>query len=143
MRCLSFSFAFLFIFSFKSFSQGSLKNKLEFDSLKTIQPNLVEKLQFKNFFRNDVRKQIGNNLLLGLTLNSKIVYDTEALLPNYNYNLIDYSDEELASFKESFNLLMEFAKQARNKYDLGEVGKYLGMSRKLLAIILAIVSLAK
>ena len=38
---------------------------------------------------------------------------------------------------------MQLTKKDRNKYDLGFVTKYLGISQKVMAIILAIISVAK
>ena len=100
-------------------------------------------LQFKNFFRNDVKKRMGNDLMLGLEFYSKTINDSTLILQPYSLDLRDYPKEELESFKESFSLLMELAKKDRNKYDLGFVTKYLGISQQVMAIILAIISVAK
>ncbi|MBK7632799.1 MAG: hypothetical protein IPJ23_19395 [Ignavibacteriales bacterium] len=86
---------------------------------------------------------MGLDILFGLNFYSKSINDSALFLQPYNLDLKDYSKEKLESFKESFSLLMELAKKDRNKYDLGIVTKYLGISQKVMAIILAILSIAK
>ena len=81
--------------------------------------------------------------LYGLELYKKAVNDSALLLEPYSFDLKDYSKEDLKSFKETFSLLMELAKKDRNKYNLGFVTKYLGISQQVMAIILAIISVAK
>jgi hypothetical protein len=51
--------------------------------------------------------------------------------------------DELESFKLSLNILRGIEYKNRTKYDLGEFGKYLGLSRNIIAIILAVLSLMK
>ena len=81
--------------------------------------------------------------MLGLELYLKAKNDSALSPQPYSLDLKDYSKEELTSFKESFSLLMEIEKNDRNKYDLGFVTKYLGISQQVMAIILAILSVAK
>jgi len=52
-------------------------------------------------------------------------------------------EDELKSFKISLNILREMEYESLIKYDLGELGKYLGLSRNIMAVILAIISLLK
>ena len=73
----------------------------------------------------------------------KSIKDSSIVNKYPGWKMNDYSEVELAYFKESFNQLMEIAKKDYNKYDLGEIGRYLGISRKFLAIILAILLVAK
>ena len=80
--------------------------------------------------------------LSGLELYVKTINDSLFITKLYTLDFNNYSETELAYFKESFNQLMEIAKKNHYKYDLGEVGRYLGISRKILAIILAILSVA-
>lgn len=50
-------------------------------------------------------------------------------------------DDEFLYFRDSFLKSLQAAYKDQMKYDLGEFGKYLGVSKKLFAIILAILSL--
>jgi len=143
MRCTKFIIICIFIFQCKYFSQENHQDFSIKDSTSILNPINTNDLQFKNFFRSDVKKRMRNDLILGLELYSKSLNDTVLLLQANSFDFNNYSKEELKSFKESFSLLMELAKKDRNKYDLGEVGKYLGLSRKVMAIILAIISIAK
>jgi len=81
--------------------------------------------------------------LFGMELYVKAISDSVLFTQPYTFNKSDYSEEELAYFKDSFKQLMEIAKRNHYKYDFGEVGRYLGISRKILAIILAVISVAK
>ena len=54
-----------------------------------------------------------------------------------------YSEDDLESYKKSVNILMALGYENYTKYDLGELGKYLGISQKLMAIILGILTLLK
>ncbi len=71
-------------------------------------------------------------------LTYSILYQ-RSLLPSLNNqtNSIDQFD----SFKESLYNALALEYKRRQRYDLGEFGKYLGISRNLLAIILGIISL--
>ena len=81
--------------------------------------------------------------IIGLELYVKAISDSVLITQPYAFNTSDHSEEELTYFKDSFKHLMEIAKKNHYKYDLGEVGRYLRISRKILAIILAIISVAK
>jgi len=81
--------------------------------------------------------------LFGLEFYVKAISDSVLVTQPDTFNKNDYSEEEFTYFKDSFKQLMEIAKKNHYKYDLGEVGRYLGISRKILAIILAIISVAK
>jgi len=64
------------------------------------------------------------------------------VIPKLNSsNKIQISSDKLASFKNSWTRLMELEYKESTKYDLGEVGKYLGISKNVFAIVLAILSL--
>jgi len=80
--------------------------------------------------------------LLGLQLYEKIISDSLFIIYPNTLNLNNYSNEELAYFRQTFQQLMEIAKKNHYKYDLGEVGRYLGISQRVLALILAILSVA-
>jgi hypothetical protein len=49
----------------------------------------------------------------------------------------------LESLRISLKILREIEYRNRMRYDLGELGKYLGLSRNVTAIVLAILSLLK
>lgn len=59
---------------------------------------------------------------------------------NYSQNIIDHNDQITRSKKELYRILAIKYKE-RNKYDLGEIGKYLGVSKNVAVIILAIISI--
>ncbi len=143
MRCIRLIIICIFIIHCKCYSQENLSNFSIKDSTSNVNPINKNDLQFKKFFRSDVKKRIRNDLMFGLELYSKAINDSVFLLQPYSLDLKHYSKEELESFKESFSLLMELQKKDRNKYDLGFVTKYLGISQQVLAIILAIISVAK
>lgn len=143
MRFIELTVVFILIFQCMSFSQENLKEYFIKDSANISTPINKNDLQFKNFFRSDVNKRMGNDLMLGLQLYSKAINDSPIILQPFSIDLKDYTKADLKSFKESFSLLMELAKKDRNKYDLGFVTKYLGISQKVMAIILAIISVAK
>ena len=54
-----------------------------------------------------------------------------------------YSEDDLESYKKSVNILMALGYEDYTKYDLGELGKYLGISQEIMAIILGILTLLK
>jgi len=137
MRSIKIFIICIFIFQCNCFSQEKLK-----DSTSHINSINKNDLQFKNFFRSDGKKRMSEDILLGLNTYSKFVDDSSIFLQNSTLSLKDFSKEELTSFKESFSLLMELAKRERNKYDLGFITKYLGISQKVVAIILAVISVA-
>ena len=64
------------------------------------------------------------------------------VLPSLNsFDIIHVRTDKLASFKNSWARLMELEYEESTKYDLGKVGKYLGISQKVFAIVLAVLSL--
>lgn len=101
-----------------------------------------EKMQFKNFFRDNLHKRMNQTDLSSLSLYNEI-NDNLVLSDDYFLSYEDNFKDSTEDFKQSFALLMEYAKHNQNKYDLGEFGRYLGISRDILAIILAIISVAK
>lgn len=137
MRCIKLFFVCIFILLCNSYSQENPSDISIKDSINR------DKLQFKNFFRDNSKKLLGKDDLLGLQLYGKAINDSLFVVNPNKLNLNDYSEEELAFFKESFQHLMAMAKRNHYKYDLGEVGRYLGISRNILAVILAIISVVK
>lgn len=100
-----------------------------------------------NFFRQEELKlkDLGKNLHqnhLGLNLNLPQI-DTEGA--NYTKSEIEsiFNEDQLKGFKDSYTFLMKSEYQNLFKYDLGVVGKYLGISKNIMAIILAIISVTK
>lgn len=100
-----------------------------------------------NFFRQEELKlkDLGKNLHqshLGLNLNLPQI-DTEGA--NYTESEIEsmFNEDQLKGFKDSYSFLMKSEYQNLFKYDLGVVGKYLGLSENIMAIILAIISVTK
>lgn len=143
MRYFKLVSIFVTVFSILTFSQEDSKILSNTDSVKNSNQQLKSDLQFKNFFKGDIKKTLNENILMGLTLYSKVLNDSTFTFQSYRLNANEYSGEELVDFKKSFQMLMEFAKEDRKKYDLGTVGRYLGISRNIMAIILAIISVAK
>lgn len=143
MRCIKLFFFCIFVFPCNCFSQDNLKDISSKDSINNFDSLRRDQLQFKNFFRNNSKKLMSKDDLFGLELYVKAISDSVLITQPYAFNTSDYSEEELTYFKDSFKQLMEIAKKNHYKYDLGEVGRYLGISRKILAIILAILSVVK
>ena len=143
MRCIKLFFVCIFIFQCNCFSQENLKDISIKDSMSNFNSIKRDELQFKNFFRDNSKKFMGMDELSGLELYGKAMDDSLFLINHYKFNLNDYSDKKLVFFKQTFQQLMEIAKKNHYKYDLGKVDRYLGISRKILAIILAIISVAK
>jgi len=142
MRCIKLFFICIFVFPCNCFSQENLKDISSKDSINKFNSLRRDELQFKNFFRSNSKKLMHEDDLSGLELYVKTINDSLFITKLYTLDFNNYSETELAYFKESFNQLMEIAKKNHYKYDLGEVGRYLGISRKILAIILAILSVA-
>jgi|WetSurMetagenome_2_1015567.scaffolds.fasta_scaffold36210_3 hypothetical protein len=143
MRCIKLFFVCFIILSCNCYSQESPSDISTKDSIKNSNSIHKDELQFKNFFRSTSKKLLGKDDLLGLQLYEKTISDSLFIIYPNNLNLDNLSKEELAYFKETFQQLMETAKRNHYRYDLGEVGRYLGISRNILAIILAIISVAK
>lgn len=100
-----------------------------------------------NFFQQEELKlkDLGKNLHqshLGLNLNLPQI-DTEGA--NYTKSEIEsmFNEDQLKGFKDSYSFLMKSEYKNLFKYDLGVVGKYLGLSENIMAIILAIISVTK
>lgn len=143
MRFLEYCLALLTFITLQIFSQDKSYQLFGVDSTKTQQQNLREELKFKNFFQYDSKKRMSIDDLSSLRLYGKAINDSAILMHHYDLDFNEYYKDSAEDFKKSFGLLMEYAKHNQNKYDLGELGRYLGISRKILAIILAILSLAK
>jgi hypothetical protein len=143
MRCIKLFFVCFIILSCNCYSQENLKDISTKDSIKNFNSINKDELQFKNFFRSNSKKLLSKDDFLGLQLYGKTISDSLFLIYPNTLDLNNYSNEELAYFKETFQQLLEIAKKNHYKYDLGEVGRYLGISRDILAIILALVSVAK
>lgn len=143
MRCIKLFFVCIFILPCNSYSQGNPNDTSLKDSIKNFNSINRDELQFKNFFRDNSKKLLGRDDLLGLQLYGKAINDSLTLIYPDILDLNNYSNEKLAYFKETFQQLMELAKKNHYKYDLGEVGRYLGISRNVLAVILAIISVVK
>ena len=142
MRCIKLFFVCIFILPCNSYSQENPGDISIKDSIKNFNSINKDKLQFKNFFRNNSKKLLSKDDLLGLQLYEKIISDSLFIIYPNTLNLNNYSNEELAYFRQTFQQLMEIAKKNHYKYDLGEVGRYLGISQRVLALILAILSVA-
>ena len=71
MRCTKFIIICIFIFQCKYFSQENHPDFSIKDSTSILNPINTNDLQFKNFFRSDVKKRMRNDLILGLELYSK------------------------------------------------------------------------
>jgi len=132
----------VFIFTFKLTAQEIDNQILSVDSTKQTINYLLEKMQFKNFFRDSFHKRMSQTDLSSLRLYNEIndnILSSQDNYLSYEDNFIDSTED----FKQSFALLMENAKHNQNKYDLGEFGRYMGISRNILAIILALISAAR
>lgn len=143
MRFLEYCLALLTFITLQIFSQDKSYLPIEFDSTKTPQQNLSEELNFKNFFQYDSKKRMSIDDLSSLKLYGKAINDSGILIQHFHLDFNENYKDSTEDFKQSFGLLMEYAKHNQNKYDLGEIGRYLGISRDILAIILAIVSITK
>lgn len=143
MKCFKISLFINFILAFTCYPQDNSSISPVADSINTQNSIIKDEFNFKNFFRDNSKKQMSNDVLFGLKLFNKTINDSKLVTQYAKFNLGDYSEDEQEFFKESFQQLMEIAKKDHYKYDLGEVGKYLGISRNILAIILAIISVAK
>ena len=143
MRCIKLFFVCIFILPCNSYSQENPNYTSVKDSIKNFNSIIKDELQFKNFFRNNSKKLLSKDDLLGLQLYGKTISDSLFIFYPNTLNLNNYSDKELAYFRQTFQQLLEIAKKNHNKYDLGEVGKYLGISRNILAVLLAIISVVK
>lgn len=73
------------------------------------------------------------------------IFIPKSMLRNDLSNRLKWNSNEveLVSLKISLKLLRQLEYRNRMKYDLGELGKYLGISKNIMALILAILSLLK
>ena len=81
----------------------------------------------------------------GYNLGSSKYLHSNTKLLNYlsNFSGLPSIEDELESFKISLKILSKIEYKNRMKYDLGELGNYLGLSRNIMAVIFAILSLLK
>lgn len=142
MRLAGNILVLVFIFTFKLTAQEIDNQILSVDSTKQTINYLLEKMQFKNFFRDSFHKRMSQTDLSSLRLYNKIS-DKILLSQDYFLSNNDNFKDSTEDFKKSFALLMEYAKHNQNKYDLGEFGRYLGISRNIMAIILALIFVAR
>lgn len=142
MRVAGNILVLILILSFQLSAQETNHKISLVDSIKQSINPLPEKLQFKNFFRTTLNKRMNQTDLISLRLYDEMNGST-LLLNDYLMSYDESINDSTEDFKKSFALLMEFAKHNQNKYDLGEFGRYLGISRDILAIILALISVAK
>lgn len=143
MKLLEFCLVLLIFITLQIFSQDKTYQPIELDSTKTQKQNISEELKFKSFFQYDSKKRMSFDDLSSLKLFNKSINDSSLFMQNLYLSFSENYKEQTEDFKKSFALLMEYAKHNQNKYDLGEFGRYLGISRNIMAIILAIISVAK
>lgn len=142
MRLAGNVLVLVFIFAFRLTAQ-EIHNKISsVDSTKQRINYLHEKMQFKNFFRDSFHKRMSQTDLSSLRLYNEINNNLQ-LSQDYFLSHEDNFKDSTEDFKKSFALLMEYANHNQNKYDLGEFGRYLGISRNIMAIILALISAAR
>ncbi|MCG6913061.1 hypothetical protein LJE86_04020 [bacterium BMS3Abin03] len=94
----------------------------------------------KIFYNSELKKW--EIFIPGYRLNNKQIYSGTLSLNNLaSGNIFTYSKDEMKTYHESLRLLLDIQYGERMKYDLGEIGKILGISKNIFAIILAILSL--
>jgi hypothetical protein len=140
---------FVVVFSSQIFAQDSgNKDSSKVDTTKSASNNLNSFFDSNLFepqlyYDNDIKKWKifipQYSLRSNFEINSKYLYLDDLK----KKSVYTYSDDELESFKESINILMALGYKDYTKYDLGELGKYLGISQKLMAIILGILTVLK
>lgn len=122
MQMKNFLFLIVVLFAF-SFHQNYAQEKVIADSTSIeIEKKLL--LKSKNF------PQINTLSLAHLRY---------SLVTSYNIQL--NKQPPFSTFEASLKNALKKEYQERTKYDLGHVGKYLGLSKKATAIVLAILSL--
>lgn len=111
-------------------------------------------------FTNEVGNFHLSNLSQPKILNGNSINELRLLLPKLSWRYNEFislkippiqhfnslqnpqdSIYQFAQFKASLNKLLEIEYRKVMKYDLGEIGIYLGLSKKIIAIILGIFSL--
>jgi len=102
--------------------------------------NRIDSFEPQFFYNNDSKiftlyKPDFN--LLRNKLTYSILYQRSFFPPNKSPGIVD----RFNSFKESLRESLTLEYKKRQRYDLGEFGKYLGISKQIFAIILGIISL--
>lgn len=95
-----------------------------------------EELKLKDLGKNLHQSHLELNLNIP-RLDSEVIYYMQ---PDFDTM---FNEDQLKGFKDSYSFLMKSEYKNLFKYDLGVVGKYLGISKNILAVILAIISVAK
>ena len=95
-----------------------------------------EELKLKDLGKNLHQSHLELNLNIP-QLDSEVIYYMQ---PDFDTM---FNENQLKGFKDSYSFLMKSEYRNLFKYDLGVVGKYLGISKNILAVILAIISVAK
>ena len=145
-------FIFIFyvvVFSSQIFSQNSVnQDSSKIDTTKSASNNFnlffdSNSFESQLYYDNEIKKWKifipQYSLRSNFEINSKYLF-LDDLKKKSVYTC---SEDELESFKESINILMALGYKDCTKYDLGELGKYLGISQKLMAIILGILTVLK
>ena len=124
------------------------QNSTSQDFLKT---NMVDSNKSGSIYETKTKIQFDVNAFLKNKINNQILFqdsdfDISQLRFTYSLNKELFSNplnttEQLKSYKKSYQFLAGIRYKEMTKYDLGLVGKYLGVSRNIAAIILAILSL--
>ncbi|MHB1686080.1 MAG: hypothetical protein ACYCVH_01680 [Ignavibacteriaceae bacterium] len=142
MKIFFYIISFLILLSSCILAQSTIKDTAKTDSANGI--NLLEQ-----FFKSDQKKLFHKQKL---QLNNSLAIYKSPLNLNINHNLlhnelnapgINSNNDRLSYFKKCLSLSLAEQLKELNKYNLGEVGHYLGISRTLLAIILAVISLSR
>lgn len=137
-------FIILFVFSDSQFVISQIDTTHSTNPDSTI-VNQNEKRN--NFFQQKELKlnDLGKNLnQIHLELNLSIPqHDFKGYYFKQPENDDLFNEDRLKGFKDSYLFLMKSEYKNLFKYDLGVVGKYLGISKNILAVILAIISIAK
>jgi len=122
----------------------------QIDTIQSVNPDstIVNKNEKKNNFfqQEDLKlKDLGRNLHqnhLVLDLNIPQIDNDGAYFTQSDIESM-FNKDQLKGFKDSYSFLIKAEYKNLFKYDLGVVGKYLGISKNIMAIILAIISVAK
>jgi len=132
-----------FLYGQVSFSQSFTNDSSVSSSLINEELSEDDSLQFKNIFRSDLKTRISQDDFLGLSLFKNAINDSSLYNIKNKLELYDYPKDRTAYFHDSFQLLLQLEKKQQGKYDLGELSRYLGISRDVLAVILVIISAVK
>ncbi|HED06752.1 MAG TPA: hypothetical protein ENI57_01390 [Ignavibacteria bacterium] len=89
------------------------------------------KILYNNLFNKPSLNTPGNN----------VIYSEPYVLSNYGYGVSDYRiTDRLKLFNVSFRKLLAKDYEKRGRYDLGEIGRYLGIAKSIVTIILWLLS---